>query len=263
MNPLISAEELATLKDVVILDARFRLQDPASAEQLFLNGHIPGAQRVDLERDLSGAKTGNNGRHPLPQKAALVALFSSLGIGTKTLVVAYDDADHSGAARLWFLLRWMGHENVRVLNGGLKAWEHSYPLELGRGRVAAQARFEERAPLVNLRDFREAGLLVDARAPERYRGEVEPLDPKAGHIPGARNSFYKELLGADGKFLPAEQLRARLAGLASPTFYCGSGVTACVALLAAEVAGLPGAAIYPGSWSEYCALELPVATGSA
>lgn len=254
MKNLISAHELANLQGAVVLDARFRLQDPPAAGRLFREGHIPGAQRVDLDRDLSGEKTGRNGRHPLPERKALVSLFSRLGIGRDTWVVAYDDADHAGATRAWFLLRWMGHEKVRVLNGGLKAWaEAGFPLEKGEARPGKAASFSEERPLVETRFWEEALNLVDARAAERYRGEVEPLDPKAGHIPGAKNLPYASLL-VDGRFPSASALREKLLGLGPrPTFYCGSGVTATVLLFAAAEAGLE-ASLYPGSWSEYCAL---------
>lgn len=254
MTYLISAHELANLTDVVILDARFRLQNPSAAERLYREGHIPGAQRVDLDKDLSGEKTGRNGRHPLPERKALSGLFSRLGITRDTWVVAYDDADHAGATRAWFLARWMGHEKVKVLNGGLKAWaEAGFPLEKGEGRPVPPAAFSEERPLVATRHWEEALNLIDARAAERYRGEVEPIDPKAGHIPGAKNLPYASLF-VDGKFPSAAALRERLLGLGPrPTFYCGSGVTATVLLFAASEAGLE-ASLYPGSWSEYCAL---------
>jgi thiosulfate/3-mercaptopyruvate sulfurtransferase len=263
MKNLISPHELAHLQNPVILDARFRLQDPSAAERLYREGHIPGAQRVDLDQDLSGPKNGRNGRHPLPSRAALSDLFSRLGIGPEAWVITYDDTDHAGSARLWFLLRWMGHEKVKVLNGGWKAWmEAGFSAELGEARSRAPAAYRETVPLVELRPWEEAIQLVDARAPERYRGEVEPLDAKAGHIPGAKNLPYGTVLEA-GRFPPASVLRERL-GFAGqrPTFYCGSGVTACVLLLAAEEAGLD-ASLYPGSWSEYSSLVgARVATGA-
>ncbi len=257
MSFLIEPKELARRMALepkpVLLDARFRLAEPSAAEQLFLEGHIPGAQRVDLGKDLSGPKSGSNGRHPLPSREALVQLFSRLGIDSESEVVAYDDTDHAGAGRLWFLLRWMGHDKVKVLHGGLKAWGQMYPLEIGPAVAQAPRGFVEKLPLVATKDWKEASLLVDARAPERYRGEVEPLDPKAGHIPGAKNLPYSSIL-VDGKFPSPAVLKEKLEALGEgPTFYCGSGVTATVLLLAAEIAGLP-ASIYPGSWSEYCAI---------
>ena len=266
MQHFLSAHELAHMQNPVILDARFRLQDASAAERLFREGHIPGARRVDLDGDLSGAKTGRNGRHPLPTRKSLTGLFSRLGISGDTWVVAYDDTDHAGAARLWFLLRWMGHERVKVLNGGQKAWtEAGFAVERGEGRprIGAESNFQDNAPLVAVRAWEEATQLVDARAPERFRGEVEPLDKQAGHIPGARNLPYGGLLEG-GRFPPAGVLRERL-GVAGPrpTFYCGSGVTACVLLLAADEAGLE-ASLYPGSWSEYSSpLGARVETGVA
>jgi thiosulfate/3-mercaptopyruvate sulfurtransferase len=254
MKNLITAHELASLHGAVILDARFRLQDPSAAERLFLEGHIPGAQRVDIDRDLSCEKSGKNGRHPLPSRAALGALFSKLGIGNDTWVVVYDDSDHSGAARLWYMLRWLGHDKVRVLHGGLKAWAKGFVLARGprAERPLSKAEFRERVALVKLQNWSSATNLVDARAPERFRGEVEPLDPVAGHIPGAKNLPYTSVL-EDGKFLPVVELRQKLLSLGPhPTFYCGSGITSAVLLLAAEEAGIE-ASLYPGSWSEYCA----------
>lgn len=254
MKFLLNAEDVKDhLKDFVILDARFRLNDKEVGARLFAEGHLPGAEHVDLEKDLSGVKSGKNGRHPLPARTALAALFSRLGIGADTPVLAYDDTDHSGAGRLWLLLRWMGHENVFVLNGGMKAWTAlGLPVETGSARVRVPTQFPERAPLVNLllRDELSGRELWDARAPERYRGEVEPLDPHAGHIPGAKNLFYQKLLGADGRFLPDAEIR-KLLPEGDPTFYCGSGVTATVPFLAALSLGR-NASIYPGSWSEWC-----------
>lgn len=232
--------------------------DPAAGRKFYLEGHIPGALHLDLERDLSGAKTGRNGRHPLPDRVALADRFGSLGIGANTEVVTYDDADHAGAARLWMMLRWLGHERVRVLNGGLMAWKESGGvIATGEEATPAPASFPLRDSLVTT--FEKSSLagraLVDARAPARYRGDEEPLDPKAGHIPGAKNLFYQSLIGPDGKLLPPSVILEKLQALkltAAPTFYCGSGVTASVLLLAAQASGVH-AAIYPGSWSEWCA----------
>jgi thiosulfate/3-mercaptopyruvate sulfurtransferase len=265
MQILVDAQELKSLPGAVILDARFRLKD-AVAENLFLESHIPGAQYVDLERDLSGAKNGRNGRHPLPSREALAKTLGRLGIGPDTPVVTYDDTDHAGAGRLWMMLRWMGHEKVQVLHGGLKAWiAAGYPLESGEPSPREAREFPLRSALVSVLKIDQlAGKnLVDARAPERYRGEVEPLDPKAGHIPGAKNLFYSTLLGPDGKFLPAQELREKILSVtAAPTFYCGSGVTATVPLLAAEIAGIP-AELYAGSWSEWSQQpDRPVESGN-
>ncbi len=268
MKPLISVKELQALaaSNVRLLDARFRLKDSAGAERLYQEGHIPRALRVDMETDLSGAKTGHNGRHPLPDPDALAGLLSRLGISDSTTVIAYDDTDHAGAARLWFLLRWLGHENVAVLDGGLKAYVATgLPLETGSGRRPLSATFHRRASLVSTFSASELSgkNLVDARAPERYRGEVEPLDPKAGHIPGAKNLPYQSLFGADGRFLELGALKSKLEATGeAPVFYCGSGVTANVTLLAAELVGRP-ASLFPGSWSEWCSLpDAPVEKGA-
>jgi thiosulfate/3-mercaptopyruvate sulfurtransferase len=264
LKALVRPEELKNhLSAFVVLDARFRLNDPRAGGRLFTQAHIPGAQYISLETELSGAKTGKNGRHPLPDRAALAATFSKFGIGADTPVITYDDADHGGAARAWFLLRWMGHANSFVLDGGLKVWtDLGYPTEVGSARARPPQAFPERAPLVEVVTKEElAGApLVDARAPERYRGEVEPLDAQAGHIPGAQNLFYQKVLGADGRFLKGEELKAVLPR-EKTIFYCGSGVTASVLALAATVADQPSA-LYAGSWSEYSAdPRAPVAKG--
>lgn len=266
MDPILSVAAVRALPHPIFLDARFRLADPEAGKMLYVEGHIPGALHVDLEKDLSGVKTGSNGRHPLPSRSALRSLFGGLGIGADTPVVCYDDTDHAGAARAWMLLRWMGHERVYVLDGGVKAWDGV--LEKGAGAAAgggagarAPADFPERTPLVDLveRGQLVGRMLVDARAPERFRGEVEPLDPKAGHIPGARNVFYQSLL-REGRFLEAEELRA-LVPSRDPVFYCGSGVTAAVLLLASARVGSE-ASVYPGSWSEWSSdPSAPVETG--
>ncbi len=237
-----------------LIDARFRLSDPKLAVNLYKEAHIPGATFVDLESDLSGRKTGQNGRHPLPSEPDLVRLFCRLGIDQDTPVVAYDDTDHSGAARLWMLLRWMGHEKVYVLNGGLSAWRRAgKAIESGETTKPQAKNFTKRQPLINFVSKEQilGRQLVDARAPERYRGEVEPIDPKAGHIPGAVNLYYKRAMSNDGKFLPLNELRALL-NFEHPVFYCGSGVTAAVLLLIAAELEMPSE-LYPGSWSEWCA----------
>lgn len=260
MKPLIEVPDLA---EELLLDARFRLMDPAAAKRSFEEGHIPGAQFLDLEHDLSGPKTGRNGRHPLPSREALQELFSRLGVGASTDVVVYDDGDHAGAARAWMLLRWMGHERVRVLNGGLMAWRAAgLELECGVQVSVQPSDFPEREPLVTFlsKEKLEGQRLVDARAPERFRGDVEPLDPKAGHIPGAENLFYKKVLSEEGKFRSRNELE-RLLPKEESVFYCGSGVTAAVLLLASEVLGRKYS-LYPGSWSEYSQGEGPVETGA-
>jgi thiosulfate/3-mercaptopyruvate sulfurtransferase len=248
-----------------VLDCRFKLEDPASGEREYAARHIRGAMFVDLERDLSGPKTGANGRHPLPDAAVVAQTFSRLGVDAHTQVVAYDQDVGAFASRLWWMLRWMGHEKVAVLDGGFTKWlAEKRPTASGREvrtprlfsgtpQAAMTANVQEVAALVDQRGWR----LVDARAPERFRGETETIDKKAGHIPGAVDHFYKWNVGDDNTFRSPEALRDRLTqtlGDLPPervVCYCGSGVTACHNLLALEHAGLRGARLYPGSWSEW------------
>jgi thiosulfate/3-mercaptopyruvate sulfurtransferase len=252
--------------DVAIVDCRFDLHAPAWGEQAYLEGHIPGAVYADLDRDLTGPKTGGNGRHPLPDPSALVAAVGRLGIDDGVQVVAYDQDSGMFASRLWWLLRWLGHDAVAVLDGGFAKW-----LAEGRDTVNGHERRSARtfngvprgAMTASASDVAAAlhtsgARLLDARAPERYRGDVEPLDPVAGHIPGAANHFFQQNL-SQGVFRPARELRvafeSSLAGVPpdQAICYCGSGVTACHNLLAMEHAGLRGARLYPGSWSEWVA----------
>ncbi len=242
----------------------------------------PGRSSRDLDRDLSAlapAADGRfRGRHPLPTRAALLETLRGWGVNDDSQVVAYDAHGGMFAARLWWLLRWLGHARVAVLDGGLAAWEQAgltlsaaAPAPRPRGtlqaRPALAATVDADEVLANLAAAPERRRTVlDARAPDRFRGENETLDAVGGHIPGARNRFFKDNLDADGRFKPAAQLRAELAPLlAEPEraiMQCGSGVTACHNLLALEIAGLPGAALYPGSWSEWCADPVrPVARG--
>ncbi|WP_028223877.1 sulfurtransferase [Paraburkholderia ferrariae] len=279
---LISAANLherltAAPGSVLVFDCRFDLVDPAIGEAAYANGHIPGAQYLHLDRDLSGAKTGKNGRHPLPERATLVAALAARGLNAGQQVVAYDAQGGSYAARLWWLLRWLGHDSVAVLDGGLQAWEAAaYPLSK-EAPHPAPGNFKAGAPLQVTVDVQAVvrnlatheQLVVDARAADRYRGENETIDPVGGHIPEARNRFFKDNLGADGRFKPAHALREEFtAVLAGKTpehvvLQCGSGVTACHNALAMEIAGLHGAALYGGSWSEWCAdASRPVATGA-
>ena len=285
--PLVSAAWLrARLADsgVRIVDCRWKLGDPEAGEQLWREGHIPGAAFLDLDRDLA-APPGESGRHPLPAPEAFEAAARRAGIGRDTLVVAYDEAGEGGAARLWWLLRHFGHDAVSVLDGGLRAWrEEGGELRAGEERIAPgdftaapprttrptaeelPAASGETMPPGGARMPRTAAVvLLDARAPERFRGEVEPIDPVAGHIPGAVNVPFAEL-APDGRFLAPEELRARFeaAGVRSgdeAVAYCGSGVTAAVIVLAAEVAGLGPVRLYPGSWSEWSGRGLPVERG--
>ena len=251
----------------VVIDCRFDLADPGRGEDLYLQSHIPGARYAHLDRDLSGEKTGTNGRHPLPTAEQMRARFSALGITPGTQVVAYDADSGMYAARLWWMLRFMGHDAVAVLDGGLARWVRDGHA-VRDGREDARPATFIGAPRESWRlsaDEVQQGLgdasrtLVDARAAERFRGENETLDKKAGHIPGARNYFFQRNLREDKTFKGAEELRAEWMSLLEGTnpdqvvMYCGSGVTACHNLLALEHAGLSGARLFPGSWSEWSA----------
>jgi thiosulfate/3-mercaptopyruvate sulfurtransferase len=276
---LISADELKTLlgaaTPIVVVDCGFDLGDTEAGERQWRAAHLPGSHYLHLDRDLSGAKTGRNGRHPLPARAAFGATMGALGIGPQTQVVALDRQGGPYAARLWWLLRWLGHEAVAVLDGGLDAWAKAGgSLDAIEPSRPGGKPYPDRPSLVASVDAATllSGLgrvrVFDARAGERFRGEVEPLDAAAGHIPGALNRFFKDNLGADGRFKPTAALRAEfepLIGLhasAEVVHQCGSGVTACHNLLAMEHAGLPGSRLYPGSWSEWSSDPArPVAKG--
>ncbi len=265
---LIDAEALQDLMreraPLVVLDASFDLADPAAGERQFIEAHVPGAQYVHLERDLSGPRTGRNGRHPLPSRESFARTAAALGITPGTQVVVYDRQGATYAGRAWWMLRWIGHGPVAVLDGGFAAWRAAGGESAGgaqiRSGVAAYPLPPATMPSVDADELlRRLGSvrLVDARAAERYRGEVEPLDARAGHIPGALNRFFQDNLAGDGRFKPAGELRREFTALlgtedgAGVVHQCGSGVTACHNLLAMEVAGLPGSALYPGSWSEW------------
>jgi thiosulfate/3-mercaptopyruvate sulfurtransferase len=274
-HTLISAHDLATLiagqgpaSDLLVLDCRFSLAAPGAGQQAHAQGHIPGALYAHLDHDLSGPKTGLNGRHPLPSPEAFTATLRRWGLQPHTEVVAYDESGGMFAARVWWMLRWMGHDRVRVLDGGWPQWQAQggaistdeatrAPSDIHLApHDANQARIDfVQAHLGN----RDTMLLVDARAPDRFRGENETLDPVGGHIPGAINRFFQLNLGADGRFKPAQVLRDEFTALLGSqaintvVHQCGSGVTACHNLLAMEHAGLQGTRLYPGSWSEWCA----------
>jgi thiosulfate/3-mercaptopyruvate sulfurtransferase len=278
---LISAANLAELLasapgSALVFDCSFDLADTEAGARAYAAGHVPGAHYLNLDRDLSGPKTGSNGRHPLPDRTKLVETLAGHGLKQGQQVVAYDAQGGMYAARLWWLLRWLGHDSAAVLDGGLQAWQAaSQPLDT---QVPANApgSFKAGAPLAVTVDARAVlrnldtheRLLIDARAPDRYRGENETIDPVGGHIPGALNRFFKDNLSADGRFKSAHALREDFSALLAGTqpeqvvLQCGSGVTACHNALAMEVAGLHGAALYSGSWSEWCAdRSRPVATG--
>jgi thiosulfate/3-mercaptopyruvate sulfurtransferase len=265
---LVSAERLAEhLNDPtwVVVDCRFSLSDPNAGRKLYEAAHIPGAQFADVNRDLSSPIAGSTGRHPLPNAEHFMRQLGQWGIARSKQVVAYDNSGGAFAARLWWLLRWVGHETVAVLDGGYDAW------------VQAGFRTSADVPMCELSEFHgepnadlwlstddleqalDAGriVLVDARDPERFRGEVEPIDPVAGHIPGAMNLPFKANLDSAGRFQPADLLKQRFTiaivdhGPHDVVHMCGSGVTACHNVLAMEIAGLPGSKLYAGSWSEW------------
>jgi len=248
-----------------IFDCRCSANDPSVGEKLYREGHLPGARHADLDRVLAAPSGPHTGRHPLPAPDKLAAWLGAEGVGEKTQIVAYDDAGGVFAARLWWLARWLGHEAVAVLDGGIRAWEKAGgTLESGEAPGREPVNFRIREPLAGIADVHEvarvvshlhSGRLVDARDRRRYLGELEPIDPVAGHIPGAHSRPFGDNLDEQGRFLPVEQLRTRFSTLArdprSVIHYCGSGVTACHNVLAMEHAGLTGSRLYPGSWSEW------------
>jgi thiosulfate/3-mercaptopyruvate sulfurtransferase len=264
---LISASDLAANlnADWAIVDCRFDLHNEPWGREQYRASHIPGAVYASLNDDLSGPRTGKNGRHPLPAREALAATLGCLGIGTGTQVVAYDQDSGMYASRLWWLLRYAGHAAVAVLDGGWAAWMRVGNPTRGGDEQRQPVDFALAPPLeypVLVDEVAAAvsdtqRLLVDARAPERFEGRVEPIDRVPGHIPSAVNHFFKSNLTDQGTLLPADQLRANFERLleghnpAQAVMYCGSGVTACHNLLAMEHAGLHGARLYPGSWSEW------------
>ena len=278
---LITVAELAPVlghADWCVLDCRYDLAQPDAGAAQYAAGHIPGASYVDLARDLSGPRTPASGRHPLPEAAALVQRLGALGIDEHVQVVAYDASAGLYASRAWWLLRALGHGAVAVLDGGLPAWLQAGGSLSTQPVLRAPRRFPWAGQALAHRtaDDVAAGLaartisLVDVRSAERFEGRSEPLDPVAGHIPGACNLPQSRSLAADGRFLDPVALGALFA--AQPALrrpeevvcMCGSGVTACHTLLAMEVAGLPGGRLYPGSWSEWCRDPArPVATGPA
>lgn len=278
---LISTAQLAQhLNDPnwVILDCQHDLMNPAFGRESYAREHIPGARFISLDDDLAEHAAKGRGRHPLPAPESLAAAFSRLGIDAQHQVVVYDSAGGSYAARAWWCLRWLGHDAVAVLDGAIGKWKAEGRPMTAQVPTWSATRFaphpDERmrvdsAALVDNLAFRQ-WQVVDARAPERFDGSAETIDPVGGHIPGAVNRFWKGNVNADGTFKTAEQLRAEFGPVlarrnaADLVHQCGSGVTACHNLLALEVAGLPGGKLYPGSWSEWCADPArPVAKGAA
>ncbi|MDQ7743984.1 sulfurtransferase [Hydrogenophaga pseudoflava] len=271
---LISAAQLRQLLDdhqpVLVMDCSFDLTNPAAGRQQFEAAHIPGAVHVDLDEHLSektAPDRASGGRHPLPSREAFARRLRALGLNPGQQVVAMDRQGANYCGRLWWMLKWCGHEAVAVLDGGLAAWQATgAAVAQGTSPVPAAGRFELQPSLARTRDAqviaRSLGqpdqVLVDARAAARFRGEIEPLDPVAGHIPGALNRPFTDNIGPDGRFKPAAELRADferlLAGRdpAAVVHHCGSGVSAIPNLLAMEIAGLGRTALFPGSWSEWC-----------
>jgi len=274
---LISVTDLARhLDDArwVVFDCRHELSDTAFGSRAYAESHIPNARFAHVDQALSGALTGRNGRHPLPDPDTFIAWLGSMGVSRESQVVGYDQAGGAYAARLWWMLRWVGHAKVAVLDGGWQAWLAANQPVTKHVPVPVRANFSGRpddsrvdaqyvAQRLNSKDM----VLVDARAADRFRGQNETIDPVAGHIPGAVNRFFKDNLDAQGKFKSAAELRAAFSPLVADTspdkviHQCGSGVTACHNLLAMEIAGIRGSRLYSGSWSEWIAdPSRPIAT---
>ncbi len=276
-SPLISPEDLAEKledSDWVVVDCRFDLTDPAAGKAAYLQDHLPGARYAHLDDDLAAAPDATDGRHPLPDVGVFAASLGGWGISNSTNVVVYDDSSNAIAARLWWMLRWLGHDSAVVLDGGIQGWVAAgLPLERACPQVCVQTYAvgdvqhdsvvrTERIPY----ELAQGAVLADARSPERYQGVAEPIDPVAGHVPGAVNFPFSAVLQADGRLRPAELLARDMQHLvAHPRgliAMCGSGVTACLLLLALDAAGLGEGRVYLGSWSEWIRdSSRPVATG--
>ena len=280
-STLISVSDLAAhLNDanVIVCDCRHDLANYEAGRRAYAQSHLPGARFLHLDEDLSGPKTGVNGRHPLPHPITFTLRLAALGIDNSKQIIAYDSAGGVYASRLWWMLRWVGHTQAAVLDGGFDAWVkagHRVTAELPvikpttyNPNPSPQSAADTALIVSNLSGQKVC--VVDARSPDRFRGENETLDPVAGHIPGAINRFFKNNLAEDGRFKSAATLKSEFASVihahapASVVHQCGSGVTACHNLLAMEVAGLGGSRLYPGSWSEWVSdRKRPVATGAA
>ena len=266
-NLIVSAEWLAANTEnpqVVIIDCRFSLADSESGQKQYRESHIPGAFYLDLNRDLASAVGTHGGRHPLPNMRELAEKLSAIGINSsETLVVAYDDSRLAFAARLWWLLRYMGHSKIALLDGGFSAWKAAgYPVtnalpEPREGKFVSQLQQDLIVDIEAVQERKDlpGRVLIDSRESERYAGLREPIDPIAGHIPGAVNYPWQEVTDETGKVRSTSAQKQRWAQLetaAEIIVYCGSGVTACVNLLSLEIAGIPDAKLYVGSWSDWC-----------
>lgn len=257
------------LDDCVVVDCRHDLADRTVGPRLYAEGHLPGAHFLHQDDDLASPRGPGQGRHPLPEPDLLLAKLRALGLGPDTQLVAYDSHGGGLAGRLWWLARWLGHTKAAVLDGGLPAWQaEGFPLSREasavKGAVSGPPAEPGQAAAVTVGQLMDnlqsrQWLVLDARSAERYRGEAEPVDPVAGHIPGSINRPFQQNLRPDGRFKPAEVLRAEFLALLDGrepgqiVHSCGSGVSACNNLVAMEYAGLAGSALYPGSWSEWCA----------
>ncbi|CAN7309959.1 sulfurtransferase [Pseudomonas sp. LjRoot71] len=276
-HPVIEVAQLSALlangTKLAIVDCRFDPMASDAGRQAHLAGHIPGAHYAHLELDLSAADKSAGGRHPIPTEGEFTALLQRFGVDADTLLVTYDAGDLAAASRLWWMARYFGHDKVAVLDGGIAAWVAA-DQQVEPGAVAAgNGTFAANIDPALCVDFQAVcygeyrPVLIDSRDPPRYSGEVEPIDLHAGHIPGAINMPWRESLGETGLLRDAEAQLARwqplFADKPAPILYCGSGVTACVNLLALELAGLSGARLYPGSWSDWCQRGGVVATGNA
>jgi thiosulfate/3-mercaptopyruvate sulfurtransferase len=258
--------------DWIVVDCRFSLADTDWGRKAYLAAHIPGAVYAHLDDDLSGPAVTDKGRHPLPTPAALTAVFSRFGIDVTKQVVVYDHGNGMLASRLWWMLHYMGHTAVSVLDGGWQAWQAAhFPVRAGEenkppGKFVGEPQTER---LVLIDEVPDLPILVDSRDPDRYAGKVEPIDPVAGHIPGAVNYFFKANWNENGRYLPADQIKAQMLTVIGDippeqvAFNCGSGVTACANLLAMAHAGLGNGRLYVGSWSEWSSdPSRPITTGS-
>lgn len=270
-NLIVSPEWLAANTEnpqVVIIDCRFSLADSESGQKQYQESHIPGAFYLDLNRDLASAVGKHGGRHPLPNMGELADKLSAIGINSsETLVVAYDDSRLAFAARLWWLLRYMGHSKVALLDGGFSAWKAAgYPVtntlpQPREGKFVVQLQPDLVVDIETVKERKDlpGEVLIDSRESERYAGLREPIDPIAGHIPGAVNYPWQEVTDETGKVRSTSAQKQRWAQLetgAEIIVYCGSGVTACVNLLSLEIAGIPDAKLYVGSWSDWCSYQL-------